>query len=354
MNRRYQVFLSSTYDDLKEERLEVIKALLELDCIPCGMEYFPAASEESWSYIKSLIDDCDYYVVIIGGRYGSLTQDGIGFTQKEYEYAISKGVPTIAFLHAAPNDLPVKKTEETEAGRKKLTEFIKIIETKLCKKWRNADELGAVVSRSLTQLIKRLPRTGWVKSDTLSGAQATKEILTLTKRVKELETELAVLKKEELKELGNLAKDRDKVQINFSYSVADPKRSYPEQLLATNEDSVNLSWDDIFFKICPLIATTASTASVRGAVSRLIASKWGSDPEERSKGHRIGAPGITEDSLQTIKIQFLALGLIEVEKRQGQYTTTTTEFWSLTKLGEKKMFALRAIKKPGKNKSASA
>ncbi len=90
MNRRYQVFLSSTYDDLKEERLEVIKALLELDCIPCGMEYFPAASEESWSYIKSLIDDCDYYVVIIGGRYGSLTQDGIGFTQKEYEYSLTE------------------------------------------------------------------------------------------------------------------------------------------------------------------------------------------------------------------------------------------------------------------------
>ena len=158
MDRRYQVFLSSTYDDLKEERLEVIKALLELDCIPCGMEYFPAASEETWSYIKSLIDDCDYYVVIIGGRYGSLTPDGIGFTQREYEYALSKGVPTIAFLHAAPNDLPVKKTEETDEGKKKLAEFVKMIETKLCKKWKNADELGAVVSRSLTQLIKRVPR----------------------------------------------------------------------------------------------------------------------------------------------------------------------------------------------------
>jgi hypothetical protein len=349
MNRRYQVFLSSTYDDLKEERLEVIKALLELDCIPCGMEYFPAASEESWSYIKSLIDDCDYYVVIIGGRYGSLTQDGIGFTQKEYEYAISKGVPTIAFLHAAPNELPVKDTEQTDEGRKKLAGFIKTIETKLCKKWRNADELGAVVSRSLTQLIKRMPRTGWVKSDSLAGSQATKEILTLTKKVKELETELAVLKTEEPKGIENLAKDSDKVQVNFSYSVKDPKRKYGDQTVGKYEDFVNLTWNDLFFKISPLIAGTSSTSGVRSALSRLIINKWDVENEEKEKGHRIGKPTVTEDSLQTIKIQFLALGYIEIGKgKKNEYDHSLTELWSLKKLGEKKMFALRAIKKSSK------
>ena len=75
MNKRYQVFVSSTFKDLAEERMEVIKALLELDCIPCGMEYFPAASEDSWSYISSLIKQCDYYVLIVAGRYGSMTAD---------------------------------------------------------------------------------------------------------------------------------------------------------------------------------------------------------------------------------------------------------------------------------------
>jgi len=40
MDKRYQVFVSSTYEDLKEERQEVMHALLELDCIPAGMGYF--------------------------------------------------------------------------------------------------------------------------------------------------------------------------------------------------------------------------------------------------------------------------------------------------------------------------
>jgi len=349
MNKRYQVFLSSTYEDLKEERLEVIKALLELDCIPCGMEYFPAASEETWSYIKSLIDDCDYYVVIIGGRYGSLTQDGIGFTQREYEYAVSKGVPTIAFLHASPTDLPAKKTEDSAEGKKKLAEFIKLVETKLCKKWSNADELGAVVSRSLTQLIKRVPRTGWVKSDSLAGVQATKEILTLTKRVKELETELTALKTEEPKGIESLAKGNDKIQVNFRYSITDGNKKYGEGIGESHEDFVNISWDDIFFKISPIIAGTATTHIVKGALSRLIDGRRDLDNVERKKGLRIGKPSVTEDSLQTIKIQFLALGFVDVKKgKKNDYNHEMVELWSLTKLGEKKMFALRAVKKTGK------
>jgi hypothetical protein len=49
LKRRYQVFVSSTYEDLKEERQHVIQALLETKCIPLGMELFPAASMEQCS-----------------------------------------------------------------------------------------------------------------------------------------------------------------------------------------------------------------------------------------------------------------------------------------------------------------
>ena len=92
MEKRYQVFVSSTYADLKDERQKVIQTLMELDCIPSGMELFPAMDEEQWQFIKNIIDDCDYYLLIIGGRYGSLAEDGISYTEKEYDYAIEKGL----------------------------------------------------------------------------------------------------------------------------------------------------------------------------------------------------------------------------------------------------------------------
>ena len=65
-NPRYQVFISSTYLDLKEARQEVLHSLLDLDCIPVGMELFSASSEEQFEYIKKEINDTDYYVLILG------------------------------------------------------------------------------------------------------------------------------------------------------------------------------------------------------------------------------------------------------------------------------------------------
>src|ERR1044071_8458243 len=98
MDKRYQVFVSSTYRDLQEERQEVMQALLELDCIPAGMELFPAANEDQWTLIKRVIDDCDYYIVIVAGRYGSLGPAGVSYTEMEYRYAGERGKPIIAFL----------------------------------------------------------------------------------------------------------------------------------------------------------------------------------------------------------------------------------------------------------------
>ena len=112
-DKRYQVFVSSTYDDLQDERKEVMQALLELDCIPAGMELFPASSEDQWSLIKRVIDDCDYYILIIGGRYGSVGPDGISYTQMEFEYALKTGKPIISFVHKNPASIPVSYTHLT-------------------------------------------------------------------------------------------------------------------------------------------------------------------------------------------------------------------------------------------------
>ncbi|WP_268844130.1 DUF4062 domain-containing protein [Aeromonas caviae] len=52
MNKRYQVFVSSTFADLQDERSKVIQTLMEMDCIPAGMELFPAMDEEQFEFIK--------------------------------------------------------------------------------------------------------------------------------------------------------------------------------------------------------------------------------------------------------------------------------------------------------------
>lgn len=191
MEKRFQVFVSSTYEDLREERQEVMKALLELEFIPAGMELFPAADESQWSLIKDVIDECDYYVVIVGGRYGSCHADGMGYTEKEYRYAIEIGKPTIAFLHKNPAEIPAGKTEPTDKGKEKLVAFRLLLEEKLCKLWSDPSELKAVVITSLTQLKRTRPAIGWVRADELPDKDATLELLRLRQHNDELEAELA-------------------------------------------------------------------------------------------------------------------------------------------------------------------
>ena len=110
MDKRYQVFVSSTYEDLREERREVMQALLALDCIPTGMELFPAADDDSWSHIQRFISTCDYFVVIVGGRYGSIGPDGKSYTEMEYDHAAEAGLPILAFLHKDPGTIQADKT----------------------------------------------------------------------------------------------------------------------------------------------------------------------------------------------------------------------------------------------------
>ena len=42
MEKKYQIFISSTYEDLKEERDKVQRAILSMYQFPVGMEMFSA------------------------------------------------------------------------------------------------------------------------------------------------------------------------------------------------------------------------------------------------------------------------------------------------------------------------
>ena len=147
MDKRYQVFVSSTYADLRQERQRVIQTLMEMDCIPSGMELFPAVDEEQWEFIKRIIDDCDYYLLIIGGRYGSTTSEGLSYTEKEYDYAIGNGIKVIALLHANPDDISVAKSDIDPELRRRLKSFReKVAKNRLVKFWKNAEELPRLVA----------------------------------------------------------------------------------------------------------------------------------------------------------------------------------------------------------------
>src|SRR5882762_10291457 len=107
----YSVFVSSTFEDLREERGELQKALLKLKCFPIGMELFPSSDDETWDFIKRQLDQADYYVVVIAGRYGSIGPDGVSYSEMEYYFARSIGKPVLAFIHGDPGKISAERSE---------------------------------------------------------------------------------------------------------------------------------------------------------------------------------------------------------------------------------------------------
>ena len=164
--KKYQIFISSTYEDLKDERSAVTQTILSMEHIPIGMEMFNASDSTQWGIIQRTIENSDYYVVIIGLRYGSTFGDGISYTEKEYDYAVSRGIPVLAFLKDENAPSTPQQRESDDGKRKRLNDFREKAKTRLVRFWSNKDELSADLVRSLYSAMRDTQGRGWIRTPT--------------------------------------------------------------------------------------------------------------------------------------------------------------------------------------------
>lgn len=218
-DKKYQIFVSSTYIDLIKAREEVIKVILSLYQIPIGMEMFSADNNEQWSVIKSTIENSDYYILILGHRYGSLTKEEISYTEKEFDYAKEKNIPIISFVRN--RDIPTKPSERDKENFKikKLAKFYqKVLDNSICDFWDNENELGQKVAISLTKIFFKTPRIGWVRSDKTNSLETTEELTTLIQENRYLRDELESLKSfknTELPKISTKINGKKTLEIKF-------------------------------------------------------------------------------------------------------------------------------------------
>jgi hypothetical protein len=340
MEKRYQVFVSSTYQDLVEERFEVIQALLELDCIPCGMEYFPAADDTQWDFIKKLIDESDYYLVVVAGKYGSTDENGISYTQKEYEYALTKNIPIIGFVHKNSENIIASKTERDNRKRKKLDDFKSLVKKKLCKYWETPQDLGSVVSRSMSQAKKNYPRIGWVRADSISE-NSEKEILQLYKKIETLENEISKSTKFINNDITNLADGDEKVNISVELTTGTYQNRQTIEV-----KKIQVSWFEIQYHLLAKLIQPMKEASLKQCLN-VIFKEIFIDSKLEIKLTKPVNVTITNESLDTVKVQLQALGLINfyIQEIVQGYSKNEVKLVNLTAKGETRLLELRALKK---------
>lgn len=343
MDKRYQVFVSSTYEDLQEERKEVMQALLELDCIPAGMELFPASNDDQWTLIKKVIDDCDYYILIIGGRYGSTNEEGKSYTQMEFEYALSTNKPIISFLPKHPENIVSGKSEQDPDKKEKLETFKELAKQKLIKYWDNPENLGSVVSRSMVRLIKDYPAEGWVKSGSAIDENSVKEIARLQKENNELKEKLNTIATEAPRGTEIFSQGEDEVCIYVKFEAYSKDNNY--STYRCNSD-INLTWNEIFSTIAPSMINECTDSKFKSCLNSLLKnnSKKIVDHDDFIMLERFHNFEIDSESFDLIKVQFRALGLICLSDKKRTASDRNT-YWKLTPYGDYMMTQLLALKK---------
>ncbi len=298
---------------------------MELDCIPAGMELFPAADEEQFEFIKRVIDDCDYYLLIVGGRYGSLTAQGISFTEQEYDYALSRGLKVVALIHEKPDEIPFGKSEQDPELRKLLQAFRDRVATdRLVRFWRSADQLPGIVALSLSKTIKMFPAIGWVRTDRASSEELLSEINELRKQNSQLQSVLADLPKFKPAPIQNLAGLDEAIELHGKHFNDGRMRMW----------KTKATWGELFGFVAPYLVKHPNDAIVKSVLKDALFVRSGS----------YGTNIILDDQdFQTIAVQLKALDLINLS-----YSKTVQGdmglFWSATPAGEILTFELRAVR----------
>ncbi|MEA5537010.1 GUN4 domain-containing protein [Crocosphaera sp. XPORK-15E] len=216
--KRLQVFVSSTYLDLIEERQAAVQAILEAKHIPAGMELFTAGDQSQWEVIKHWIDQSDVYLLILGGRYGSIdpnNKEGKSYTHLEYEYALEKNIPIFSCVLRDPDKRAMEKGDLQKHLERdnpsKYHEFKKSVTSKMVKFWENSNDIEKSIILTLKDFERRDNIIGWIK-----GNQQTPNSLQLDeieKLNKELNSKINQLNQQLETERSQASNLSDKLKI---------------------------------------------------------------------------------------------------------------------------------------------
>jgi hypothetical protein len=238
--KKLQVFVSSIYNDLLEERQACVETILQAGHIPAGMELFAAGSETQLETIKRWIDASDVYMLLLGGKYGSLDpKTKLAYTEVEYRYALEKKKPVFAvvmsdgFLDAKIAQVGRSVFEQDNVDKYK--KFKKLVLSKIVKFFESLDGIRLAIFQSMIEIDSRYNLEGWVRGSEIV------DVKPLISQISALTQENADLKKE----ISNLRKNGTK--------QSKSKRTLKQFELQGNVHTVE-HWRDMLTKVLGILA----------------------------------------------------------------------------------------------------
>jgi hypothetical protein len=192
IGRTPTVFVSSTCYDLKQIRADIkdfIEKQLGFDAVLSEYDSFPLDPNIGTveNCIRAVRERADIFVLVVGGRYGYITDSGKSVTNLEYINARAKGVPIYAFVDKRLlNILPIWESNptadfSTTVDTSRLFEFVDELRGK-----ENIWVYGFESAQDITNTLKR--QIGYLLYDSLKLRQQVRS-QKLSARIMQLEGE---------------------------------------------------------------------------------------------------------------------------------------------------------------------
>lgn len=341
MIAKYQIFISSTYDDLRAEREQLIKAVLEMGHIPVGMEMFSAADEQQWKLITRQIDEADYYIVLVAHRYGSTIRD-ISYTEMEYDYAVSRGVPVLGFIVESGAPWPADNIETGPAKRTALEAFKEKLRQRPIGFWSNAEELHGKVAIALMKLFVTNPRPGWVRASESPGPEVIVELTRLSGENAKLRKDL---EQAQQKVTEDAVAQRRKLSRTLSANTVQV--SFWKLRASDWEPGPSITLDRLFRLIAPELLVERSTQELSNFIGTMT----------KKKGMVLRKIWpVPSNSVKAWLSDLMALGLV-MPSQKKHAVADSNQYWTLTAEGadfHKESRKMMLEEKPGQAQDESA
>ncbi|WP_053228086.1 DUF4062 domain-containing protein [Spirochaeta cellobiosiphila] len=317
MKKKYQVFISSTYIDLIDERNAAVEAILMANHIPAGMELFKPGKEQLET-INRWIDDSDIYLLILGKRYGSIDiKTGKSYTHLEYEYALErekiykkskKNFPIFTII--LEDEYVRNKRSDNNFYEKenvaKYEEFLNLVNSRVVKYVSSEKDLQLAIVQTLADIDKEYILDGWIRTSFTQDN-------TLSEQAIDVDVPMSN------KDIEN--------QLDKSICIKGrvlKKSMYNDRIIGVSNRDLTITYKEIFLTIAPFLRTE----NIEESVVKIFTTQLSKNIIKMNDKFKIDY-----QDFHKIEICFEKLGLICIKKRKDKQDIEHL-YWSLTKLGE--------------------
>jgi len=322
---KYHIFIGSTLDDLKNERKELPRIVMELGHIPVMADYLDGDARNNLKLLQKVIEECDYFVALVANKYSD--SDGeVSPLVTQCSIAVKKGIPVLALIiDEKARSKPVKK-EKDPALIGKLNDFKAKLQECPCETWLNIPDLCQKAQTLLVQELNINARPGWVRAEKLIDATVANELSRLSSENDALRRQVRIDAGEMVSKLRDQLKQAlkvlamNKITLSFYYASGD-----------NWENSRQFRYIRIFKLLVPELALGKNTAEI----SRFLGTVLNPDLE---KTVRKDYP-TPSNTIKKIMADLSMLKLVRCNN--GEEVSAGDEIWELTEYGKELYSAYR-------------